>query len=128
MILAPFWTLGARGHALVWVSYGACAALYAAVALGVWRFVRALCGEAAGLAAAGMTLAIAPFAWCALSGMEVAFASALLVAMLLLLPRGWSRLLAVVMAAAALARPEAMLIVFAVCGACAVRRRDPRWL
>ena len=32
MLLAPFWTLGARGHALVWVSFGMCAALYAAVA------------------------------------------------------------------------------------------------
>src|SRR6185503_11164651 len=27
MLLAPFWTLGARGHALVWVSFGMCAAL-----------------------------------------------------------------------------------------------------
>ena len=26
MVLAPFWTLGARGHALVWVSFGMCAA------------------------------------------------------------------------------------------------------
>lgn len=131
MVLAPFWTLGARGHALVWISYGVCGALYAAVALGVWRFVRAAAGEAAGLAAAGMVLAIAPFAWCALSGMEVAFASALLVAMLLLLvqtPGRPSKRLLAVMAAASLSRPEAMLIVFAVCGVCAVRRRDPRWL
>jgi hypothetical protein len=105
-----------------------CGALYAAVALGVWRFVRAAAGEAAGLAAAGMVLAIAPFAWCAMSGMEVAFASALLVAMLLLLRQGFSWRLVVVMAAASLSRPEAMLIVFAVCGVCAVRRRDPRWL
>src|SRR4051794_26193208 len=29
MVLAPFWTLGARGHALVWVSYLACTGLYA---------------------------------------------------------------------------------------------------
>ena len=33
MLLAPFWTLGARGHALVWVSYLMCAALYAATAM-----------------------------------------------------------------------------------------------
>ena len=32
MLLAPFWTLGARGHALVWVSFGMCSGLYAAVA------------------------------------------------------------------------------------------------
>lgn len=132
MVLAPFWTLGARGHALVWVSYLACAGLYVAVALGVWRFVRGIAGEAGGLVAAGVTLAIAPFAWCALSGMEVAFASALLVAMLLLLVRSSREgppgvRLGVVMAAASLSRPEAMLIVFAVCGVCAVqRRRTPR--
>src|ERR1041385_2539452 len=40
MMLAPFWTLGARGHALVWVSFGMCGALYACVALGVYKFVR----------------------------------------------------------------------------------------
>ena len=132
MLLAPFWTLGARGHALVWVSYGLCSALYTAVALGVWRFVRTIAGEVSGLAAAGLVLAIAPFAWCALSGMEVAFASVLLLAMLLLLAQSSaegppSRRLAVVMAAASLSRPEAMLVVFAVCGVCAVqRRRTPR--
>src|ERR1041384_6991851 len=37
MLLAPFWTLGARGHALVWVSFSLCAALYAAVAAGCYR-------------------------------------------------------------------------------------------
>ncbi len=128
MLLAPFWTLGARGHALVWVSYGLCSALYAAVALGVWRFVRGAAGEAAGLFAAGVVLCIAPFAWCALSGMEVAFAAALLVAMLLLLQRGFSWRLVVVMAAASLSRPEAMLIVFAVCAWFAATQRNWRWL
>src|SRR5689334_14952668 len=29
MLLAPFWALGARGHALVWISFGMCTALYA---------------------------------------------------------------------------------------------------
>ena len=75
MLLAPFWTLGARGHALVWVSFGMCAALYAAVALGVWRFVRGCGGRGGGLFAAGSCSCIAPFAWASLSGMEVAFAS-----------------------------------------------------
>lgn len=132
MMLAPFWTLGARGHALVWVSYLMCSALYVVVALGVWRFTRALAGNVAALVAAGITLAIAPFAWCALSGMEVAFASALLLAMLLLLAQSSregppSVRLGLVMAAASLARPEAMLIVFAVCGVCAVQRwRTPQ--
>jgi hypothetical protein len=132
MVLAPFWTLGARGHALVWVSFLVCSALYAGVAVGVWRFTRTLAGEVAGLVAAGVTLAIAPFAWCALSGMEVALAAALLIAMLMLLATSskdgpLSRRLGVVMAAASLARPEAMLVVFAVAGICAwQRRRTPR--
>jgi hypothetical protein len=128
MLLAPFWTLGARGHALVWVSYLMCSALYVGVALGVWRFTRTILGEVPGLVAAGVTLAIAPFAWCALSGMEVAFAAALLLAMLMLLANSSkqgppSLRLGVVMAAASLARPEAMLVVFAVCCICALQRR-----
>jgi hypothetical protein len=132
VVLAPFWTLGARGHALVWVSYVVCAGLYVVVALGVWRLSRTIAGDVAALVAAGITLAIAPFAWCALSGMETALASALLLAMLLLLTQSSregtpSLRLALVMAAASLARPEAMVIVFAVCGVCAVqRRRTPR--
>src|SRR5258706_9302749 len=86
MVLAPFWTLGARGHALVWVSFGVCGALYASVGVGIYRFVRVVRGcKPAGVYAAVMLLVIPPFAWCAMSGMEVAFASALLVATILLL-------------------------------------------
>src|SRR6185295_759133 len=44
MVLAPFWTLGARGHALVWVSFGLCSALYTCVAAGVYRFVQRVRG------------------------------------------------------------------------------------
>src|SRR5688500_3267338 len=88
MLLAPFWTVGARGHALVSVSFGMCAVLYAAVAVGCYRFVRAVRGhDIPGVLCAVMLLVIAPFAWCSLSGMEVAFAAALLVATLLLLVR-----------------------------------------
>src|SRR5882724_8385908 len=83
MVLAPFWTFGARGHALVWVSFLVCTALYAATAIGCYRFVRDVGGEICGVAAGVLVLAIAPFAWCALSGIEVAFASALLAAVLL---------------------------------------------
>ncbi len=128
MLLAPFWTLGARGHALVWVSFALCAALYAAVAVGCYRFARDAFGILSGVTAAVVVLAIAPFAWCALSGMEVAFASALLVATLLLLARTPpdgppSRLLGVCLAATSLSRPEAMLIVGAIAAVCAWRRR-----
>src|SRR5437764_7121066 len=51
MVLAPFWTLGARGHALVWVSFLVCGALYAATAIGVWRCARDIAGELAGAVA-----------------------------------------------------------------------------
>jgi hypothetical protein len=119
MLLAPFWTLGARGHALVWVAYGLCAALYAAVGVGVYRFARVVSGRtdhAGGVAAAAMALSIAPFAWCALSGMEVALAAALLIGSLLLLAREPhegrpSTLLLVCLAATSLARPEMLLLV-----------------
>src|SRR5689334_19825933 len=87
MVLAPFWALGARGHALVWVSFGLCGALYAATCVACYRLVRELAGAIAGLVAAAMVLAIAPLAWTALSGMEVAFACALLVWTMILLAR-----------------------------------------
>jgi hypothetical protein len=134
MMLAPFWTLGARGHALVWVSFLLSTALYAATAIGCYRFVRGVAGEIAGAAAAVLVLAIAPFAWCSLSGMEVAFAAALLVGVLLLLARAPKqgpppRLLAVALAALSLSRPEATLIAFGICGVCAVQRARARaWI
>ncbi len=132
VVLAPFWTLGARGHALVWVSFGMCAALYAAVCIGVFRLAREITGEVGGVAAAALTLAIAPFAWTSLSGMEVAFASALIIAMLLLLraqPKTGPPTvkLAACLAAASLSRPEATLLVVAIVGVAVVnRRRDLR--
>lgn len=132
MLLAPFWTLGARGHALVWVSFGMCALLYAAVGVGIYRFVRVVRGEhVSGLAAAIMALAIAPFAWCALSGMEVAFAAALLVGSLLLLARAPregrpSWLLVACLAATSLSRPEATLLVGIVVGVSVLTRLHRR--
>lgn len=122
MVLAPFWTLGARGHSLVWVSYVACTVFYALSALGVWRIVRRLTGDdLAGVIAGVIALVIAPFAWTSLSGMEVAFASTLLVATILLVidqpatgpPSVW---LAACLAATSLARPEATLIVLGIVG------------
>ena len=132
MLLAPFWTLGARGHALLWVSFGMCALLYAAVAVGVYRLARDITGELAGIAAAALTLAIAPFAWTSLSGTEVAFASALIVAVLILLvgtPKDGppSKRLVACLAALSLSGPEAMLLVVAIVAvAVANRRRDRR--
>jgi len=87
MLVAPFWTLGARGHALVWVSFGLCGALYTATCVGCYRVVRTLAGAWMGVVSAALVLLIAPFAWTCLSGMEVAFASALLVATIVIMLR-----------------------------------------
>ncbi len=134
MLLAPFWTLGARGHALVWISFGMCSAFFTAVGLGCFQFASKVSGSRmTGALAAVMALVIGPFAWSALAGMEVAFAAALLVATLLLLakeptggPPSWK--LAVVLAATSLSRPEATLIVVAICGwNVLVRMRTRAW-
>lgn len=134
MLLAPFWTLGARGHALVWVSFAMCAAMYAATCVGVYAIVRRIAGAVPALIAPVLLLGIAPFAWTSLSGMEVAFASALLAATILLLldqaPTGPpSRKLAVVLACASLSRPEATLLVVGIVGIAVIaqlRQRDRR--
>jgi hypothetical protein len=133
MVLAPFWMLGARGLALVWVAFVVSAALYVATALGVSRIVAHLAGGVAGGLAPLILLAIAPFAWVALSGLEVALASALLVTMIRLLlaaPRTGApgRALAACLAAASLARAEAILLVAAVVGVAAIHRVRQREL
>jgi len=127
MLLAPFWSLGARGHALVWVSFGMCTVLYAATAVGVHQIVKRFAGDAPALLSAVLLFGIAPFAWTSLSGMEVAFASALLVATILLLfdqdPAGPpTKKLVAVLACASLSRPEAMLLVFGIVGIAVLQR------
>lgn len=131
MLLAPFWTLGARGHALVWVSFLLCTLLYAATAAGVYQVAARIAGKAAALVAPAVTLGIAAFAWTSLSGMEVAFASALLVAMILLLfdqaPTGPpTKKLGAVLACASLSRPEATLLVTAIVGVAVLQRTRQR--
>jgi hypothetical protein len=131
MVLAPFWALGARGHALVWVSFGMCTALYAATCVACYRLARQIAGptggQIAGLCAAALLLAVAPFAWTALAGMEVAFASTLVVATLILLARAPHdgpppRLLAIVLAATSLSRPEATMLVGVIVGVAVLDR------
>jgi hypothetical protein len=131
MLLAPFWSLGARGHALVWVSFALCAALYAATCVACHRLVREIAGELAGVIAAGLVLAVAPFAWTALAGMEVAFASVMLLSTLILLARAPRdgpppRLLAACLAATSLSRPEAMMLVAVTAGAAIASRLRQR--
>ena len=132
MVLAPFWTLGARGHALVWMSFGVCTALYAATCIGMYRLVRGMMDSlGAGLAAAGITLAIPAFAWTSLAGMEVGFAAALLVALVGLLARAPTsgppgRALGAVLAATSLSRPESTLLVGGICGLVVLARLHRR--
>ena len=134
MLLAPFWTLGARGHALVWVSFLLSTALLAVTCIQCHRIVRSIFGTLAGVIAAVLVLAIAPFVWTSLSGMEVAFASALLMSAIhQLMAIGEEgapgKKLGITLAALALSRPEATLIVGAVCSILALaraRRRDWR--
>ncbi|MDQ3366128.1 MAG: hypothetical protein M3680_11945 [Myxococcota bacterium] len=137
MLLAPFWTVGARGHALVWVSYGLCAALYAITLVGCYRLVRELVagwpGQLAGVLAAALVLGVAPFAWTSLAGMEVGFASALLVLTLILIvraPRNGppSKRLVACLAATSLSRPEALMIVVFIVGVVVVTRVRAREL
>ncbi len=133
MLLAPFWTLGARGHALVWVSFAMCAALYAATCVACYRLARELFGVVAGVAAAVLALGIAPFAFTSLSGMEVAFASALLLVTIVMLARASaehrpSLRLVLCLAATSLSRPEAMMIVAGVVGVRVLQRvRARQW-
>src|SRR5262245_53165213 len=127
MVLAPLWTLGARGHALVWAAFLLCAALYVATCVGCYRVVRAIGGGLAGIVAGIFVISIAPFAWTSLSGMEVALASALVIALLLLLLRAArtgppTKKLGAVLAATALARPEAIVLVGAIAGGTAIHR------
>lgn len=133
MVLAPFWALGARGHALVWVTFVVSAALYVATALGVSRIVAHLAGGVAGALAPLVLLAIAPFSWTALSGMEVALTSALLVTtirLLLTAPQTGApgRPLAACLVATSLARPEAGLLVVMIVGVTAIDRLRRRQL
>lgn len=134
MLLAPFWTLGARGEALVWVSFSLCAGLYATTAAFVAAVVRRMFGTSSALVAAIFALGVAPFAFTALSGMEVALASALLVAAIYQLMSAESaarpsKLLIATLGCLSLSRPEATLIVafvVAIRGAQQIRNRDVR--
>src|SRR4051812_13427933 len=131
MVIAPFWTLGARGHHLVWISFGLCTALYAATCVACQVLVRRMFDALTGLYAGVLALAIAPFAFTALAGMEVAFASVLLLSTIVLIARTPatskpSALLIACLAATSLSRPEAMMIVVGITGVAAVNRLRQR--
>jgi hypothetical protein len=134
MLVAPFWTLGARGHALVWVSYGLCSALMLTTLGIAFAIVRRYAESTVGaLATCFALLAIAPFSFTALSGMEVSLASCLMVLLIWLLaaqpsdgPPHYSLLAC--LAAAALSRPEASLITIGIVAVAVIGRlRQHNW-
>lgn len=154
-MLAPFWTLGARGHALVWVAFLLCASLYVGCVVMVSRVASAFAGEssrpagrasvvareALAVTAGIVVVAIAPFAWTSLSGMEVALAGVSLLSIVVLLVSrsraraeppdparsvGPSRGLVAALVVATLVRPEAAVLVGGVCLAHAIVHRRQR--
>ena len=134
MLLAPFWALGARGVALVWVSFALCSCLYTSTAVLCSLIVRRLSGSTAAVIAGGVVLGIAPFAFTALSGMEVALASTLLLATTYQLfdvgPIGPpTKKLSLTLACLSLSRPESTLVVLMIVAIhvwLRVRRREWR--
>jgi hypothetical protein len=114
---APLWTLAlavaVRGlGAKLWVAKALGIACTLGAALVVRRLVLALQGERLGaLAAAVATVWAGPMVWGALSGMEVSLAALLVASALLAHARDLVWLTAGLAALAALARPEAVLLV-----------------
>jgi len=112
------------GHGLVATAYGLSAGLYVATVAGGFAIARRIGGELAGVLAAVATLAIAPFAFATLAGLEVGVTAACWVGALVLFGRRVDRDtpgvgLGLVLVALGLARPEAaiVVVVIAVAGA-----------
>jgi hypothetical protein len=70
-VLAPFWALGARDEAIVWVAWALSFAALGALAWEAAALTQRLAGRAAAIGAGAMTLTFGGFVWCAASGMEV---------------------------------------------------------
>lgn len=135
LLTAPLWALGLRGHLFVWGIFAVSAGLLAASACLVMALARRVFGAAhgtvGGALAATLVVGSGTLTWGYLSGMEIALCGTLLLAVGLRLADEPldrpSRTLLVLLAGAALARPEASLLVaalVAVHGARALWRRD----
>ncbi|HEX4445817.1 MAG TPA: hypothetical protein VH044_03750, partial [Polyangiaceae bacterium] len=70
-VLAPFWLLGARDEAIVWVAWTLSFAALGGLAWEAAALTQRLAGRAAAVGAGAMILTFGGFVWCAASGMEV---------------------------------------------------------
>ncbi|HEY1691426.1 MAG TPA: hypothetical protein VGG39_04670 [Polyangiaceae bacterium] len=70
-LLAPFWAIGFRDDAIVWVAWAFSFAALGGLAWEAAKLTERLAGRAAAIGAGAMVLAFSGFAWCAASGMEV---------------------------------------------------------
>jgi len=78
LMLAPFWALGARDNAIVWIAWLLSFAALGGLAWEAGKLTERLAGRVASVGAVAMTLAFGGFLWSAASGMEgVPFAYAI---------------------------------------------------
>lgn len=105
-----------KGHALVTAAFWIGAVLYALAIAGCFAVARRIGGTLAGLLAAIAALSIAPFAWSALAGLDVAITAACWVGALWLFARRETPgiLLSLLLVALGLARQEAIVVVAAI--------------
>jgi hypothetical protein len=69
-VLAPFWALGARDDAIVWIAWALSFAALGALAWEAGKLAEILAGRVAAVGAIAMTLAFSGLLWTAASGME----------------------------------------------------------
>ena len=78
LMLAPFWALGARDNAIVWIAWLLSFAALGGLAWEAGKLTERLAGRVASVGAVAMTLAFGGFLWSAAIGMEgVPFAYAI---------------------------------------------------
>ena len=138
LLLAPFYAIGFKGHAILWPAWILSFAALACLAHEARALTRPLAGEAAAIGAAGMVLAFGGFLWCAASGMEVVpFAWAIARSMRCASDwceapidqrsRGRFRELIALAAVVSLLRPEGAIYAIAIAIVLAVHPRQASW-
>lgn len=136
-LLAPFYAVGFRGHAIMWPAWGLSYVCFGALVYEAYALARGLVSKPMAIAAGAMVLFFGGHVWCAASGMEV-IPFAWLLARSARRASEWcedaryrtSRGLAelsILSAAAPLMRPEGALASVLVALAVAGIPRSPTW-